>query len=275
MTVYIDDREGSGRTRKEGAVALAKHPPLDKIGELCRLDSADCTIPGWGPTGRILVGVEVKSYDDFLSSSLDGRLQATQLPALVRDHEVRWLVLYGGIRCGAEGEIELRREPKRTAALKLKVSIRARHHRLWMPYSFGSGGKALPYRFYLHRLYEAAAVGVNVWHEADVKGVARFVGYLHDFWTAAWSSHDGLHTLDRSDALPLMPNLDPHTRGMLKVAHALPHMGFKRANEAAHYFDSVLDMFCAEESDWRQVPMVGKVLAEEIVTFIRRRRRRR
>ena len=73
--MLIDDRAGSRD--------LIKYEPVRSTGELCRLDSADVCLTGNGPNDAVLIGVEVKSIWDLISSINTGRLQATQIPAML------------------------------------------------------------------------------------------------------------------------------------------------------------------------------------------------
>ena len=66
--ILIDDRAGSA--------PFASIPPLCDCSVLCHLDSADAMITGNGPDdSTVLVGVEIKSIPDLLSSMQSGRIR--------------------------------------------------------------------------------------------------------------------------------------------------------------------------------------------------------
>ena len=289
MTVFVDDRAGSG--------ALVRYPPLDSIATLERLEFGDACFLGRGPSKRLLVGVEVKSIDDFLSSCLNGRLQATQLPGMLRTYQVSWVLLHGGVRRGKGGELVIhrtrkqRREEGKPEPPKLKIKISFRRDALdhghdhtgaggkrststsyWNPYTFGTGGeRALPFKYLEHRCSEIQAQGVGVWRCWDMAEAAAWLGDLYEWWQEPWEKHKGMHCFDESKPLPLMPKLDRSTKERAQVLSGLPALGFTRAVAAAEHFPDLAAAFAAGEKEWAEVPGVGKVIAAAVVRAIHKR----
>lgn len=242
MTVLIDDRAGSAD--------LVKYPPLDKLGVLTRLDSADIAFSGNGPDGAVLVGVEVKSVWDLLSSSNTGRLQGTQIPAMLKEYDVSWLLSHGVYRASARD-------------YGLLVQRRGR----WKQFSIGS--RPVPYGYLESLLIDVVLTGVKVKHVLDIREAATWIGVLYRWWSKPWGKHKGMRTFDRSREVSLMPGVDGGMLVRARVAAQLPGLGFERAVAAARYFPSIADMMNATAKEWAEVPGIGKVIADAAVVAIR------
>ncbi len=243
MTLMVDDRAGS--------CELLKIEPVKSLGERCRLDAGDVAFVGNGPGDEpVLVGVEVKTIYDLISSISTGRLQATQVPRLMATYEVPWLLYYGSYRCGPGGGLELRQG------------------KIWRGYRLGS--RPVPYGYVESFLFDLVAIGVRVKHAYDINDACAWLGALYRWWNKRWCEHKGLRTLDNSKDLSLMPSMDEATRLRAKVAAQLPGVGFERAFAAARHFESVDAMIGAEPEEWARVEGIGKVIAKAVVAAIRR-----
>lgn len=237
MTVLIDNRAGS----KD----LIRYPPLSECGELCRLESADACFAGNGPVGSVVVGVEVKSIWDVLSSAGTGRLQATQIPAMLTSYDVGWMVYYGIYRPSPrDGTLEVRRG------------------KLWKTHRIGS--RAVPYGYLESLLLDLVVLGINVKLVADMREVATWIGVLYRWWSKPWDKHRGMRTFDNSGAVSLMPGMNEGTHLRARVAAQLPGVGFERAVRAAQHFTSVREMIGAGREEWAKVPGIGKVIAKAV-----------
>jgi ERCC4-type nuclease len=225
--------------------------PIRTIGELTRLDSGDAMLVGNGPTGSLLVGVEVKSLWDLVSSAETGRLQATQIPAMLRTYDRSWLLYYGRYRLGVHDRLEVRRG------------------KLWKPMRLGS--REVPYGYIEGLVFDLAELGVSTRHVFDEHEAAVWLGRLHRYWSKPWDKHRGMRTLDKSRDISLMPGMDPELLQRTKVAAALPGVGFERAIAAASHFESVAAMVNADVDDWASVPGIGKVIAKAVYSAIRRK----
>jgi ERCC4-type nuclease len=239
--IFVDDRAGS--------CDLLEHEPVRSLGEKCRLDSGDVCITGNGPQGPLLVGVEVKSIWDLISSINTGRLQATQLPALLATYDVAWLLYFGSYRPGRDGRLEVRRG------------------KMWREFRLGT--RPVPYGYVESFLLDCSAIGVRVRYAYDAREACAWLGVLHRWWSKPWSQHKGMRTLDNSRELSLMPNMDGPTHLRAKVAAQLPGVGFERALAAAEHFSSVCEMVCADAAEWARVPGIGKVVAKAVVAAAR------
>jgi len=240
--VLIDDRAGSRE--------LVKYAPLDVAGDLCRLDSGDVMIPGNGPDGAVLIGVEVKSIRDFIASIRTGRLQATQIPAMLKTYYQSWVLIHGHYRPDSNG----------------RLLLRAGSH--WTPYTLGD--REVPYGYVEAMLFDLASTGVQSAAVAGVKEAAQWIGVLARWWAKPWDKHKGMRTFDRSREIGLMPTMDNGMYTRARVASALPGLGFERALAAAKHFPDVLSMVNASATDWMEVPGVGKGVARAVVAALRR-----
>lgn len=241
--ILIDDRAGS----KE----LIHIPPLNKEAELGRLDSGDALITGNGPDGPVLVGVEVKSMSDLISSSNTGRLQGKQMPELLEEYDVAWLAHYGRYRC----------EP-----ITGNLQILTPKNR-WKTWTIGN--KVVPYGYVESMLMTLTALGINVKRLATENETAQWIACLARWWNKPWDKHRGLHSFDNSREVSLLPGMTGDMHARAKVAAQLPGVGFERAVAAAKHFGSIAEMMNAPKEEWEKIPGIGKVIAGAVTEAIR------
>jgi ERCC4-type nuclease len=244
--ILVDNREGS----KE----LVNYSPLDECGLLCRLESGDACFSGNGPRGDLAVGVEVKSVLDLISSMNTGRLQATQVPAMLEQYDVTWLLVYRRFTVGKSGELLIATGSE------------------WRPQYLGS--KPMPYGYLEGHLTTLTMAGVHVKCVSDVAEAAWWLGVLARWYAKPWKNHKSLQTFDRSRSVSPQPMdkemRDPITLMIAEMASHLPTVGYKRAVAVAKHFGSVVDMVNATEEQWAEVEGVGKVVAREAVLAMRK-----
>lgn len=254
LPLYIDDRAGSRD--------LLDYPCVADIAEITRMEFGDAMIVGNGPEDTtVSVGVEVKSVHDLISSINTGRLQATQLPGLLRDYEQPWLLWFGSVRAGADGRLEIRHR-KRAGGSRRSADGQWKTFRL--------GNRDVPYAYLASQLFDISTTGVRVAHVYDEAEAAVWLYCLHRWWSKPWHHHKGLRVLDSSRDVSLMPSMDDHTRLKVCVAKQLPGVGFDRAMSAAGHFKSVVDMVVAPTQEWEKVPGIGRVVAKSVVDAVRR-----
>lgn len=242
MTVMIDYRAGS----KE----LVRFKPLDTIGEICTLDSADAAFAGNGPDGPVLVGVEVKSLPEMISSADRGRLQAKQIPDMLAEYDVSWLLYYGIYRPSVrEGRLQIRRGKS------------------WR--SFKLGERWVPYGYVESLLLTLTAAGMRIKRVDTMKEAAMWIGVLYRWWSKEWHQHKGMKTFDRSRAVSLMPGMSEDVCLRAKVAAQLPGVGYTRAVAVAKHFGSIQQMINAGPDEWAKVDGIGKVIAKTVGEAVR------
>lgn len=241
-TVLIDDRSGS----KD----LIKHPPLDSIGILTRLESGDVCLNGQGADGNdALIGVEVKSIGDLISSMNNGRLQASQIPLMLSTYNVSWLLYYGSHRTNSDGSLQVWKGQ-------------------WRDYSIGN--KVIPGGYLESFLLTLNSTGINIKRCNDIDEAAQWIGVLAR-WSAK-SKHKAFHKFDDSRCVATIPGMDEVTHLMAETASRWPALGYERATAAAKHFGSIEDMATADVDEWKKVPGIGPVVAKAVRSAITRRR---
>lgn len=272
--ILIDNRAGS----KD----LVKYPPLDdkSLAKLTRLDSGDVMFAGNGPDGPLLVGIELKSLDDLLSSMGTNRLQATQIPAMLEEYDWSYLLWYGTDRPNPKtGRLETLRAYKKTSRGKgWKVAEEedlTTPNLKWFAASIGKS-RPMPYG-YLHNFLslDLPACGVYPIRVPGMSSAAALIGWLHRSWQKEWEDHRAFQCFDLSRPVPtrrgiLVPDIEPDVKKAAELANTIPGFAGKRAIAAAEHFGAKAEgtglpptaqMVRATSSEWQEIPGVGKTLA--------------
>lgn len=281
--ILVDDREGSQDLAHYEpvrsmlapcpllphgvAVPPAKpcHECRDTGRQLSRLNSGDVLILGNGPTSTTTIGIELKSIPDLLSSFDNGRLQATQIPAMIDDYDHCWLLYYGLHRPNAQGQLEVLHTNSRTGG------------RYWGVHAVGR--KAVPYGFLRCATIELQVLGFHVDHVASIEEAAQWIGCMYRWWQKPWSDHKLFRTFDNSTArirLPGTTDDSPERKRLIQRAEMvarLPGIGHEKALALAEKFGSVREMINAGPERWAEVTVtskkgravrIGKVVAKAI-----------
>lgn len=235
-TMLIDDRAGSK--------TLMEYSPCREVGILCRLESGDVSMVGNGQHGRIVIGVEVKSIFDLVSSMNTGRIQASQIPLMLRTYDRTYLLYYGTYTAGPHGELQIGGRP----------------------YMIGS--RAVPYGWLEGALMTYQACGVTIKRVTDISEAAQWLGTLARWWAKPWDKHDGMKAFDTSQDISLMPNVPDSVLFRARVAAAIPVIGYKRGLAVARHFPSIRAMVDADEREWMKIEGVGKTIARTAVHFL-------
>jgi hypothetical protein len=212
------------------------------------LPSADIAIPGHGPDGDILIGVEVKSIPDLLSSLDDGRLQDTQIGGMRRDYDIAWLLYYGLHRPGLEGELEV-------------YQLNGGGRPDWYPYTRGgSSTKPIGYSYLKAAVAEIATQGIRVDHvggwDADSAGreIAHWVVTLHDLFAKQWHEHRLMSQIDTSGERFTTGNInDPKLKQRVKTLMSFPGIRDVRAMALAKAYPSLRALVNAGPAAWADV----------------------
>lgn len=235
--------------RRAGSKELMDYPLPD--ASLDELPSADVMLVGNGPDGEVLVGVELKSVTDLVSSTSTGRLQATQVPAMLDDYDVCWLLVYGAYRAGVkEGELQIQKGP-----------------RWWRKYRMGN--REVPWSYVEAFLLSLSVVGVQIKHVYDMAEAARWIGVLDGWWSKPYDKHRAFRTFDHSRDVSLMPGMSEAEMLRARVANCLPGVGHERAMAAARHFRSVKEMVAADREEWEEIDGIGKVISRTVEEAVR------
>jgi hypothetical protein len=301
--ILIDDAAGSNQETRSSR-PLITYPPLDTLGLLSRLPS-----PSWSDTradvmflGRgagdtsLRVGIEIKKITDLIGSLSSGRLQATQLPALVELYDVRWLVVYGRWRRNPEsGALQTMRSanppaPVRGTSAAADLNLSATPSRSWAWHDYALGRRTIPYTYPMSFLASPSFTSLGV-HSLVLNGstladVAEWIGHvLYPLWQKPHESHTSMRVMDRSacESLTLSsPSLSPQINARklqrMRVAASLPMIGYDRAEAMADHFPSVRRMINATPEEVAAVEVVdekgkvrriGKSIAAKIEDAVR------
>lgn len=238
--ILIDNRTGS----KE-LVAHFHHNDT----QLVRLEFADFAFSGHGQHGSVVIGLERKTIGDMLQCMNDDRFTGHQLPGLVQNYDVVYLLLEGRYRPSPVNGV-------------LQWELGAGY---WK--DAGHGAARLMYATFVQRLNSLVIpVGVHLWHTADPPETAWVVSALHTWWGRSWDSHKsfrGIHL-----AAPEYVALTPVSR-LRKIAYCLPGIGYEKSKEVIKKFRTVKDMVDATPKDWESLPGIGPETARKIMEVLR------
>lgn len=237
--IHIDSRVGSRE--------LARYLPADSV-RLTRLQYGDAMFLGNGRDGvPVTIGIELKTVGDLMRSIVDGRFSGTQLPGLLRDYHVVYLILEGRYRA----------EPA-TGLLQVPGG-----NQIWRDADFGA--KRWMYRD-LHGFLTTVESrhGVRLRLTYDRRESARVVAELYHWWVdKTWEEHRSACQFDTSGEPTLLP-----ASLLRRVAAQLRGIGWTRAQAVEQHFSSVIDMILAPVEEWMRIPGIGKVVARNVVEDI-------
>ncbi len=149
------------------------------------LNSADICFNGNGPNGRMPIGIEVKKDSDLISSLSTKRLQGTQLPKMLNDYQLRYLLWYGRIREGKNGNIEIWIE---------KISETGKPYGYWFDsrshYSYSALQKFLCSPSFTNYFIEK--------HVETKEDAAKWIVQLYEEWNKPWNSHKSMKVFDET-----------------------------------------------------------------------------
>lgn len=173
--ILLDPRQGSADLR----------PFLQALGahvDMSQQIAADFAFAGYGPDGIMLVGGEYKltGTGDIFKSMTDGRLTGTQIPALTRNFERRYLVIEGLTRMAVDGGLE--HSPTRSGG----DLVWQREH-------------GMDAHQYWSRLESIAEFwGVAVKETYDKKATAGWIVSAWRYWNKPYAEHASHRAWDRS-----------------------------------------------------------------------------
>lgn len=251
--ILIDDRAGS----KE----LVRFPPLNRLGRLTRLDSADVCIAGNGPDDKMLIGIEVKTVWDLLASMSSGRLQAKQIVDMMATYDSSWLLYYGVYRASAVGA---------DGAAYLQIRKRGR----WIDFTIGD--RRVRFGYLENFLVELQCMGIRVKHVAanadtGLRECAAWIAAFTRWWSKPWGEHTAMRKFNTAGDIAMLPRCEPRMKRRAEVASKLLDvgLGYERSMNAAKHFKSVREMVNAGPKEWSKVKKIGATLADAIEQAVR------
>lgn len=235
--LIVDERVGS----KDLLIALQN---LGVPAELGHLYSGDVSFIGRGINDApVYIGLELKRTTDLIGSLRSRRFQGFQLERLVNTYDRAWLISEGMWREGDGGILEVYQAGWRPA-LAGPRGVMASDLESWILSQTIRGG--LGYRHCSHRV-----------------DTIRFIGVLYHWWVdRALDEHRGhqaIYTPSPDQASFVAPSL------LRKIAAQLDGIGWEKSTAIETHFKTVVEMVEASESDWLEIPGIGKTLARRCV----------
>lgn len=231
---------------------------------LSRLDSGDVCFSGNGPNGPILIGIEIKSISDLVTSLQSGRLQAEQIPKMSTTYDMGWIVVYGTYRSNpipgpSNGSLQIQKWSKRNGKPFCD----------WEDFTIN--GRPIPYGYAESFLISPSFLSTNLLSHRciDMAEVATWIGTLYRTWSKPYDRHKSMRVFNKSQDIsidqssPLALSIDPPTLLRAKVASQFPGVGFERALAIAQHSPSPLTV-SVSKSGLERVKGIGKVLAGSI-----------
>lgn len=268
-TTTVSDPESKffGRIR----YGLDHYPPLNNpdFASVVPLTSADVAFCGVGPgDSPIMIGIEVKSISDLVSSLKDGRLQAPhydagQLSTMAHTYTHYWLAYYGEHRpCPDTGILQTLRYDPRSKRKE------------WSNYLYNDAEPihySFVYRFLASPSFLSLRCNLARFH--DLKEIAYWIGHiLYPEWTKEWRKHSSLNVVNRSSDIPDFTPADMDERQYARLKTAISFMGcgmgYVRALAAAKHFTSIKEMINASAEEWRKIEGIGKTVSKAVVDYV-------
>lgn len=241
--VYVDSRVGSREVMRYLPVGVAQMTKLP-FGDAMFLGNGKDDIP-------VHVGVEIKALGDMLKSIVDGRFAGHQLPGLLRDYHVVYLIIEGKYR------------PDPDTGL---LQVPGPGHR-WVEAEYGA-------KRWMHRDLDGFLTtmemryGIKTRRSFDRKESAQIIANLYHWWTdKTYEEHKSGCAFDYSGEPTLLP-----TSLLRRVAAQLKGIGWKRAQSVEQHFTSVVDMILAPTEEWMRIPGIGFKVARDVVEEIWRQK---
>lgn len=235
--IHLDPRAGSGYLLP---LLKARGLPVS----ILRMDFGDAAFRGYGPDGRVRVGIEIKSVPDLLDSIISRRLTAHQIPGMLRSYDASYLLIHGLWRNSRDGITHLNGD--------------GRWHITRCPIGYTSA---------LGMLESISQGGVHVVQAADaVDGLES----LYKWRSTRWGQHQ---------TLKVFAGLKERSRGIVQspppvatAVHATMGIGWVKAHSVSLLFPTIEILAMASEEEIGCTPGVGPKLAARIYRTIRARR---
>lgn len=250
MIIGLDPRAGSG-----DLAPLLEHRVSLQVQQR---EYGDAWFEGQGPRGPVKIGVEIKKIQDAATCMVDQRFAGHQLPGLLGDYNVVYLVLEGTYRCGGDGSLLIERIVKWPGGSKT-ISSPAK----------GGGIDFSRFERWLTSIEEKAAVRLR--HTSGRLETAQLLIDLAAWWAKPWASHSALQAFDPQ--LHLRPDrvLLVKPGFVARVIKEFPGIGWDKHKGVLRRFPTVLAAVEAPIPEWESIPGIGKTLAARIFGALRRK----
>jgi ERCC4-type nuclease len=251
--VHVDSRVGS----RELGPELHKRFALKICEE--KLPFADFAMTGHGPAGPLRIGIERKTLGDLVGSLLKNRLFGHQIPGLLAEYDLIWVVVEGVWRPGADDTIEVMGYDHRT------------RKRGWGASRYGITYSQLD-RWLLN--YDVMGQGrLKRWRTSTEHETCYFIADLARYIWKPWKKHHSHAAIGKwsPGGTPAKVMLTKAT-DLVRLAASLPGVGAVTARKMGSKFGSMKELVCGSEDEFKACGMKGKD-AEKLWFAIRRRYR--
>ena len=237
--IYVDSRTGS--------VELA----ADLEGsQVTTLQFADVAFVGHGPEGKeVLVGIEIKTIQEALSTIHTGRFAGHQLPGLVTNYDYSYFFVQGAFKYNYKNGL-------------LSIPRTRKGRRVWDPVRIGS-------RKFLHYDFDRWLCTMETMGNLKVRltesraDTLRAIRTLYRWWTDKEFSEHRSHLVLYEPAPPVAQLTKPSL--MRRIAAQIPSVGWTLSERVEGHFHTINSMVNATPEDWDGIEGIGKTKAETIV----------
>lgn len=250
--MVIVDRRG-GSAGEEGArkrLSALRNRGVD--ADLGTLDFGDYAITGNGPNdSTVMVGVELKTSKDILSSLRSGRLVGHQIPGMVQMYEGRAWLLTEGIWRERGGDWEV-------------------YLGSWQTFSVGNRTVQMS-DIESWILSTVTFGGLMYWHAALPADTARFIAGLDHLWCD--KKYDQHRTYDVIYRKPPDRVTFTAPSSFVQMVSVIDKVGWDKARALEAHFEGDWDRLqSASAKTLQECPGIGKTIAENIVKTLHPKR---
>lgn len=197
-----------------------------------------------------MIGFERKTLGDLTSSLLKNRFFGHQVPLLLEDYDLTWLVVEGIWRPAGDDAIEEFRYGNWETS---RGSLTYSQLNAWLVrYDVFGNGK------------------LKRWRTNNLIETAAFIAAVYQWCQKRWDKHQRWIM----ETLPLVPekSLMFKPTDIMRTAKSFRNIGGMTARKVGRYFSSIYEMVTASEAEWRAAGL-GKKDAAAVVAAIRKKYR--
>lgn len=219
---------------------------------------ADATFEGYGPQGRVGVGIERKKVREFLDCIKTGRYTGHQRVGMAKMYPRFCILMVEGLW-----------KPDRQSGLLLQGIENPDGRVFWTP-KWGQGMDKVMYYTFRRYLFSVMLSGVYVLFTREITHTAYEITELYHYFQKQWREHTALLQM-HNDFLSL-PTLDRAPSVVRKWAFALDGIGTQYSEDAERVFKTPVALANSQELDWMKIPGVGVDTALNVIRQIEGRR---
>lgn len=269
MTLFVDYREDKkSRNALPLTPYLYRHITPRSDIELIDLHSGDVTHAGNGPRGRILnIGYEIKHIGDVLQCMEDGRLAGEdgQFEKMVRDYDVRWLVVEDDAYPDPESGVLMKKLQERRVRLAAKKRKKIGAGKAapytgmemvegdnWVPALYGAKKQVKYTTLAKYLTITCYHHGISLWRTASRDETALWLASQYQLWNdKKYHEHSSIRQLNTSHQNKNGGIQFGSEARQLRthIMNSFAGIGYARASAIADSFRTPREMFAASEEE--------------------------